>query len=264
MTNTMIFDNGTFLLSSPWKARQAPRMAAGLMLALLLASGCATRSKPDTAQAEPQRAPDRAETSMTERAVDAAAGAARETGVGVREAARETRSGVGDAASQPLKDIGLMRKDIPDVLRRIDYAYMPPPSPSCEVIAEEVAALDAVLGPDHDWPSRDRSLGQRGGQAAGDAIVDAMRSGASSVIPARGVVRWISGADRHDKRVNQAIERGQIRRAYLKGLGEALGCPPPAAPLPQQTKAAVAVELNAPPDASAPAPIRLETTPPPN
>ena len=200
---------------------------------------------------------------MTERAVDAAAEAARETGVGMREAARETRAGMGDAARQPLKDIGLMRDDIPDVLQRIDYAYMPPPSPSCDVIAEEVAALDAVLGPDHDWPSRDKSLGQRGGQAAGDAIVDAVRSGATSVIPARGVVRWISGADRHDRKVNQAIERGQIRRAYLKGLGEALGCPPPAAPLPQQAPGATVSDRGAKPDGSSAPTGRVESAPPP-
>jgi hypothetical protein len=202
------------------------------IMGLCIATGCASQN---VAREQPDRQ-DKDLGSVTARAVDAAGDAARETGVGMREAARETRAGVGDAARQPLKDIGLVREDIPQILLAIDYAYMPPPSPSCAVIAQEVTALDAVLGPDQDSPLADKSLGERGGEVAGDVILDAVRSGAASVIPARGVVRWISGADRHDKKVNQAIERGQLRRAYLKGLGEALGCKPPAAPLPPPEK----------------------------
>jgi hypothetical protein len=53
---------------------------------------------------------------------------------------------------------------------------------------------------------------------------------ASSAIPYRGCVRRLSGAERHDRLVQAAIEAGAVRRGYLKGLGEARGCDPPATP----------------------------------
>src|SRR5258705_4295618 len=53
---------------------------------------------------------------------------------------------------------------------------------------------------------------------------------ASETIPFRGWVRKLSGAERHDRFVQGAINAGAVRRAYLKGLGEAKGCDPPATP----------------------------------
>ena len=41
---------------------------------------------------------------------------------------------------------------------------------------------------------------------------------ASDVIPFRGWIRKLSGAERHDKYVQAAITAGAVRRAYLKGL----------------------------------------------
>jgi hypothetical protein len=43
-------------------------------------------------------------------------------------------------------------------------------------------------------------------------------------------VRKLTGAERHDHLVQDAITAGAVRRAYLKGLGEAKGCNPPATP----------------------------------
>ena len=45
-----------------------------------------------------------------------------------------------------------------------------------------------------------------------------------------GIVRTVSGAQRHDQMIIEAITAGSVRRGYLKGLGEAHGCPPPAQP----------------------------------
>ena len=53
---------------------------------------------------------------------------------------------------------------------------------------------------------------------------------ASDAIPFRGWVRKLTGAERHDSFVQAAIIAGGVRRAYLKGLGEARGCDMPAAP----------------------------------
>jgi len=53
---------------------------------------------------------------------------------------------------------------------------------------------------------------------------------ASDFIPFRGAVRYLTGAAKHDEYVQSAILAGSARRAYLKGLGEARGCKPPATP----------------------------------
>jgi hypothetical protein len=77
------------------------------------------------------------------------------------------------------------------------------------------------------------SLGEQGGEAALDAIADF----ASRVIPYRGWVRRLSGAESHQKRMRAAISAGEVRRAYLKGLGEQLRCAPPAAPVRKKAQA---------------------------
>jgi hypothetical protein len=95
-----------------------------------------------------------------------------------------------------------------------------------------VEELDGVLGADLDTPvtSANPSLLDRGTNAAGDAVVGAVRSSAESVVPFRGWVRKLSGAERYSRDVAGAIAAGTIRRAYLKGLGQAGSCAAPAAP----------------------------------
>ena len=64
----------------------------------------------------------------------------------------------------------------------------------------------------------------------GGAAVGALRGAAEGVVPFRGWVRKLSGAERYSKDVAAAIAAGTIRRAFLKGLGQAAGCTAPAAP----------------------------------
>ncbi|MDP3591056.1 MAG: hypothetical protein Q8R94_04200, partial [Phenylobacterium sp.] len=60
------------------------------------------------------------------------------------------------------------------------------------------------------------------------AALGAVAGLASSVIPFRSRVRQLSGAERHDSLVTDAVLAGAVRRAYMKGLGEAKSCRPPA------------------------------------
>lgn len=140
----------------------------------------------------------------------------------------------GDAVTAPLEDLNLKRTRIPQVLldamaRPYDLAGLD----RCETIAAEVRKLDAVLGADLDEPPPppDQStMGQKGGRMANNAAVGAVRGATRSIIPFRGLVRQMTGADRHAKEVDQAIQAGKVRRAYLKGVGMNKNCAPPAAP----------------------------------
>ena len=103
---------------------------------------------------------------------------------------------------------------------------------SCAELAAKIRELDAVLGTDLDSPPADSDPGlvERGTAAAKDTAIRQLRGAAEGVVPYRGWVRKLSGAERYSRDVNAAVTAGTIRRGYLKGLGEAAGCPAPAAP----------------------------------
>ena len=175
----------------------APKLA--MLLAVLLLAGCAAPPTP------PAAAPARAD-------VDKRLGA---------------------AVVAPLTDLNLVRAAIPPVLATAQKApYGAPPEISCPALGSEIESLDAALGADLDTASTaaNPSLIERGTDAATDAVIGAVRSTTEGVIPFRGWVRKVTGAERYSKDVAAAIAAGTIRRAYLKGLGQAAGCAQPAAP----------------------------------
>ncbi len=140
---------------------------------------------------------------------------------------------VTDAATAPLSDLNLVRASIPPVLAEaVKAPYKAPAEAGCDAIATEVAQLEAVLGADLDVPpsAQRPSLLERGGQAAGEAAVGALRSTTEGVVPFRGWVRKLTGAERYSREVAAAIAAGAVRRSYLKGVGQTRGCAPPAAP----------------------------------
>ncbi len=139
------------------------------------------------------------------------------------------------AATTPLSDLNLVRAAIPPALRAAQQGpYAAPADRSCATLGADIQALDAALGPDLDTPpsADDPGLVERGAGAAGDAAVGAVRGAAEGVVPFRGWIRKLTGAERHSREVAAAIAAGTIRRAYLKGLGQAAGCAVPAAPRP--------------------------------
>jgi hypothetical protein len=137
-------------------------------------------------------------------------------------------------AVTPLNDLNLVRAKIPSVLLTAMKApYAPPVDPTCEGLAREIQSLDAALGADLDAPhAPDPSIVERGKTEAGAAVVGVVKSAAEALIPYRGWVRKLTGAERASRQVTKAIAAGIVRRAYLKGLGQARGCPPPATPNP--------------------------------
>ena len=137
------------------------------------------------------------------------------------------------AVTAPLEDLNLKQAQIPDVLvRAVADPYEARELTRCEAIAAEIGRLDAVLGPDLDEaPAPDaRTRMQKLGAQAKAAAVAEVRGETQDLLPFRGWVRKLSGAERYARKVSASIAAGTIRRAYLKGLGQAAGCAAPAAP----------------------------------
>ncbi|MES2298229.1 MAG: hypothetical protein V4582_14380 [Pseudomonadota bacterium] len=135
---------------------------------------------------------------------------------------------VGDVMSSPLNDLNLANTPIPPILQEARlHPYLPPSEQSCEALAALVRELDAVLAPDLDAEA------VPGSGAAGmveNAGMSALRRTIEGFVPFRGILRTLSGADRYADTVAASIVAGNIRRAYLKGLGQAKACAQPAAP----------------------------------
>lgn len=151
------------------------------------------------------------------------------------------------AVEAPLADLNLVQDKIPVVLEAaVKAPYALPSQRDCGALANEVRALDGALGADLDTPPSvdDPGLVERGTNLVGDTANDALKSAAESVIPFRGWVRKLDGAERHSKAVAAAIAAGSVRRAFLKGVGQTLGCTAPAAPLQALAASAVASSRN--------------------
>jgi hypothetical protein len=141
------------------------------------------------------------------------------------EADRANLKGVAEA---PLRDLNVLRTKIPEVLlQAMADPYERPPTRTCAQLSVLLEPLNDALGADLDAPQPDSDdlLGRGRTTAMG-----LMAGAASDVIPFRGWVRKLTGAERHDHLVQAAITAGAVRRAYLKGLGEAKGCDPPSTP----------------------------------
>lgn len=138
--------------------------------------------------------------------------------------ASSSQDKVTHAATQPLNDFNVVRAEIPPVLKVALVApYEMPADPSCTSIAAAIHALDEALGPDLDAPPNPNSPGllDRGE----DAATSALQRTAEGVVPFRGWVRKLSGAEKYAKQVSAAITAGGVRRAFLKGLSAAKACP---------------------------------------
>lgn len=137
------------------------------------------------------------------------------------------------AVTTPLGDLNLVRADIPAVLLAARKGpYLPPPDRACSALAADIQGLDIALGADLDTPATVSNPGliERGTEAIGEGTVGAVRRAAEGVVPFRGWVRKLTGAERYAREVAAAIAAGTVRRAFLKGLGQAGGCLAPASP----------------------------------
>jgi len=129
---------------------------------------------------------------------------------------------VGSAVTAPAKDLNLVQAPIPELLQAARQApYAVPLDRSCGNLQLSVKALDELLGPDLDAPAGPKpSTAERAGDAAGQALVKA----AEGAVPFRGWVRKLSGAERYSRQVEAAIQAGEARRAFLRGMAVGQAC----------------------------------------
>jgi hypothetical protein len=149
----------------------------------------------------------------------------------IQTTSQANRSGVTGAVTAPLRDVNVLRTKIPpQLLEALAEPYARPRDKGCATIIAQVRALDEALGPDLDIDNPSKPRQTRLKDQAESGAYGLMAGAAEGVIPFRGWVRKLTGAERHDRLVGDAIGAGRVRRAYLKGLGEARGCNPPGTP----------------------------------
>ena len=148
-------------------------------------------------------------------------------------AAGQVRQGFGDAVTAPLVDLNVRRDQIPTVLLQAQAnPYDQRNLSRCSTVGAEIARLNEALGPDRDEPPAPNgsTLNERAQDAFARAALNAIKSAATDFIPYRNWIRALTGAQARSKAVQDSIEAGRLRRAFLKGLGMQLNCAPPASP----------------------------------
>lgn len=140
-----------------------------------------------------------------------------------QSAAEQRKSTMVRAMQSPMQDLNMRQVEIhPILLLAMADVYAMPVIVDCASLAEEVSALDRELGDDLDlrpFAGKQENFG-----------VSVLAGAIKSLMPYRGIVRRLSGAEIRERRVAAAIAAGGIRRGYLKGLGESRNCASPAAP----------------------------------
>lgn len=127
---------------------------------------------------------------------------------------------VENAVTQPARDVNLKKNEIPARLLEIQKSpYDLSHIDGCRAITAEIASLRPILGPDvNEVPrlsraeKRERSVSRVAGGILG------------GLIPFRGVVREVTGANAADLRYQQAMAAGFARRSFLKGMAHSKGC----------------------------------------
>lgn len=139
---------------------------------------------------------------------------------------------VGTAASSAVNStaslVNANPKQVPPILEEaLKRPYTLAGTATCAELTKTVTALNAVLGADVDQPVPPNS-----NSSSTELAMAAGQSAVGMFIPGTGLIRQLSGAAAAQRHAQAAVFAGSIRRAFLKGLGQARRCAPPAAPLP--------------------------------
>lgn len=126
-----------------------------------------------------------------------------------------------EIATQPARDVGMAKPEIPPPLvRATEDPYSLSSTASCTELTTAIAELNEHLGPDYLLAAqREENRAGKIAEAGGKTIVN-------TIIPFRGLVRELSGAAEAQRRYADAVDAGYARRGFLRGLQIARTCPP--------------------------------------
>ena len=130
-----------------------------------------------------------------------------------------TEKRAGEIATQPARDVGVQKIDIPPAIQQAAAApYSLSGLRSCAQLNQAIAELNDVLGPDYSSgvTVHENRVGKLA-EAGGKTVVN-------TIIPFRGLVREISGAAPAERRLDAAIQAGYARRGFLRGVATVRKC----------------------------------------
>jgi len=174
---------------------QRPLSGAVCLLLAFAAPGCAMfgSDRPETASAQAQP------TTMAEATAEKAA----------------------EIATQPARDLGMAKPEIPPALvAATQNPYGLQSTANCPEVNAEITRLNEHLGDDYELSvARDENKAGKVAAAGGRAVVN-------SIIPFRGLVRELTGAAEAKRRYDDAVDAGYARRGFLRGVQVMRSCPP--------------------------------------
>jgi len=141
------------------------------------------------------------------------------TGTTTQDKIVGTGKTAGHIASQPARDVGAQKVEIPPAVQLAAAApYSLSGLRTCAQLGRAIFALNEVLGPDYGGAVtvRENRAGKLA-EASGKTVVNAF-------IPFRGLVREVSGAAPAERRLDAAIKAAIARRGFLRGVATARKC----------------------------------------
>ncbi len=122
----------------------------------------------------------------------------------------------GDVALTPLSDLNIKKTGIPPLLITAqERPYAVDGLRTCSQLNAAVTDLNTLLGEDIDVADSDGE-GVDAGRVAQSVV--------GSLIPFRGLIRELSGANAQERKLQSAIVAGSTRRGFLKGMAQQRGC----------------------------------------
>ncbi len=155
------------------------------------------------------------------------------------EKPKTTGEMAGDVVTSPLSDINLKKKGIAPLLLAVEKdPYSLDGIRTCRDVIDAVAQLNTALGPDFDETILESKKQKQGATAMG--ITGGVIQG---LIPFRGLIRELSGANKADLDYRTAIYAGVVRRGFLKGYGAHRRCRAPGRPMTEFESARLAAAV---------------------
>ncbi len=124
-------------------------------------------------------------------------------------------------AVQPLRDLNIVRDGVPAALLAVmDAPYSLTGLRGCAAYRREIARMTTLVGPDVDSAAARAAPG-----SSAEFVLGTAESVVAGLVPGRGVIRRVSGADAAEKQARAATLAGSLRRAFLKGRAGGMNCP---------------------------------------